>query len=50
LQPYIFYSTLDLGGIRAQPLSYSIIVGVWAMSSSRWENFSDIRPIPVVNQ
>jgi len=30
--------------------SYSIIVGVWAMSSSQWENLLDIQPIPVVNK
>ena len=41
-----YLSTFDFGCIRTQPLSYSIIIGIWAMSSSQRENLSDIQPNP----
>jgi hypothetical protein len=40
-----YVKLLGLVGIRTQPLSYSIPVGIWAMSS-RKENLSDLQTRP----
>jgi len=39
----LYLKLFGLVEIRTQPLSYSILVGVWAMLSSQEENLSDLQ-------
>jgi len=45
----VLYRVYNLFGpveIITQPLSYSILIGIWAMSSSQRENLSDLQTRP----